>query len=137
MINTALYSSLSSNRLYGIALIYIVLLVLGACASKVPSDRYNFSGVQSQDGSKRFVYGYSVRRSAPGAPLAVERDGAARNAVRPRRLETVDFSAMRKELDIYMNVNPYCSEGYFVYNETFDGGEYLLHGECQESVADE
>ena len=80
------------------------------------------------------MYGYSVRRRTQGAPLAVARDG---NTVRPRRLETVDFSAMRKELDIYMDANLYCSEGYFVYNETFDGGEYLLHGECQESLADE
>jgi hypothetical protein len=32
-----------------------------------------------------------------------------------------------------MQANPYCTQGYFIYDESFDGNKYSLSGECQES----
>jgi len=111
-----------------------MLMTLSACATKVASDRYNFSAIDSQDNSKRFTYGFSVRRAADGSSST---DGEPRVSSRPRRQESADFMKMRDALENYMEDYQYCKEGYFVYNETFDGRHFLLHGECQESLTRE
>lgn len=110
------------------------MVVLVACSSNKVSELYRFQPVQSADSSKRFTYGLSVR--GPGG--VAERQGNGRGqASAARRNPAADFEDMRDELENYMTVVEYCTQGYFIYDETFNGIQYLLHGECQESKEDE
>lgn len=88
---------------------------LFACSSPSVSDRYDLQTLDSEDASKRFTYGFSARGQ--------DRD----------RSRAASVADMRRELENYMAATGYCEQGYFIYDETFDGAEYLLHGECQES----
>ena len=99
------------------------LLCLIGCAGANVSDLYEFHEVESQNESKLFNYQFVL-------------DPAQRSSASRRDVPTgfaASFSDMRDELEIYMRTFPYCLEGYFIYDETFDGERYMLHGECQES----
>ena len=109
----------------------ILVSILVSCASKKVSDQYQLQSVESADSSKRFTYGFYVQRLGVGSPSL---DGENRGSIRSRpRDQTANFEEMRQELKNYMAITGYCSEGYFIYDETFNGSQYLLHGECQES----
>lgn len=110
---------MKSPRVLSVCSVALLALMVIACASPTISDRYEFENVVSEDSSKRFTYGFSTRESG-------------RN--RPRSASVED---MKKELGEYMAISEYCIEGYFIYDESFDGTEYLLHGECQESKNNE
>ena len=99
-------------------LVSLMLLVLCACASNQFSRLYQFQQVDSEGPSKLFRYGLTIGQGTTVSPADARR---------------VSFADMRKELEKYMDAVQFCTQGYFVYNETFDGSEYLLHGECQES----
>lgn len=101
----------------------LCLLVVG-CASSPISDLYEFYPVDSEDERKLFGYRFVV-------------DPAQRQTATSKRKVplqfAVSFENMREELNKYMGVFHYCLEGYFVYDESFDGQRYILHGECKES----
>ena len=111
------------------AIILGLAVTLASCASPTISPKYQLRTVETEDESKRFTYGFSARRSALGSGG----EAPTRGAGRQRRDRGASFADMRKELETYMEITRYCSEGYFVFDESFDGNEYLLHGECQES----
>lgn len=99
-------------------------LMLVSCVSNPVSDLYEFYEIESGTDSKLFGYRFVI-------------DPAERQPGTSRRLMpngfNVNFADMRDELSKYMEVFPYCREGYFVYDESFDGQRYILLGECQES----
>lgn len=129
------------NQFSYVGLILLLAFLAVSCASNKPSGQYEFSLVSTEDMSKRFTYGNILGR--PGSSLAerAESGGSAGGASQrsgsqaPRQAEfaRVSFAEMREDLEEYMAVEQYCTDGYFIYNETFDGRRYLLHGECQES----
>ncbi|MEQ8955042.1 MAG: hypothetical protein ACFHHU_04010 [Porticoccaceae bacterium] len=100
-----------------------VAFLMTACASSRYSELYEFYPVETKTDSKLFRYQFILQ---PG-----ERDNNSRAAAPPGFV--VSFEDMRRELEKYMAENPYCTRGYFVYDEIFDGNKYTLLGECQES----
>ena len=107
----------------------LVVLMLQSCASQTLSSKYQLKAVETEDDSKRFTYGFNI--AGFGSSLGGEGPNPSANA----RARSANFEEMRKELETYMQVTGYCADGYFVYDETFNGREYLLYGECQESKA--
>tara|TARA_R110002073_G_scaffold228312_3_gene389086 strand:- start:244 stop:582 length:339 start_codon:yes stop_codon:yes gene_type:complete len=97
--------------------------LLSACASNSYSELYDFYPVETKTDSKRFSYEFIL---GSGSRADGSRDAPPRGFV-------VSFNDMREELEKYMEENPYCTQGYFVYDEIFDGNKYTLLGECQES----
>lgn len=118
-------------------LLLLLASLSSACASSKPSEHYNFRALETADQSKRFTYGFSIRSlgSAGESVLGNTRSVGSSPSDRDSRsrAKPINFEEMREELAIYMSVTEYCNKGYFVYDETFDGTQYLLHGECQES----
>ncbi len=104
-------------------LVLCTYFLLSACASNSYSELYDFYPVETNTDSKRFRYEFILGT------------GSAANSSReaPHRGFVVSFDDMREELEKYMDENPYCTQGYFVYDEIFDGNKYTLLGECQES----
>lgn len=115
----------------------LVLIVSGllGCASSSVSDRYQFESLDTEDSSKRFTYSAFIR--GVGGVAQEQGAGQAQGTAGPARARSVNVEDMKKELEGYMAVTGYCGQGYFIYDETFDGVEYLLHGECQESKNNE
>ena len=99
-------------------------LLLAACASHQVSDLYEFAVVDSETDSKLFEYSFVLdpNQRQPGTGKKLLPGNFA-----------VSFDDMREALEKYMRAFPYCSQGYFVYDESFDGQQYRLRGECQES----
>lgn len=97
---------------------------LCSCATNKVSDLYEFYEIDSVGESKLFGYRFVL-------------DPSQRQVGKNRRSVpagfAVSFVDMREELEKYMKLYPYCQEGYFVYDESFDGQEYKLLAECQES----
>ena len=112
------------NRTKALFSLLSFIFVLSACATNKISDLYEFYEIPSQSESKLFEYRFVV-------------DPNQRRAETSKRITSdrfaVSFRDMRDELEKYMDAFPYCSEGYFVYDENFDGQKYALLGECQES----
>ena len=104
--------------------LYLVVLLLTACASNQVSDLYEFAVVDSETDSKLFEYSFVVDPN--------QRQPGTSKKLLPRDF-AVSFGDMREELRKYMQAFPYCTQGYFVYDESFDGQKYRLLGECQES----
>ena len=105
-------------------LLVLSTLLLTSCASTGVSDLYEFYEIESANNSKLFEYRFIVdpnQRRPETSKKPAPRGGV------------VSFGHMRQELKKYMEAFPYCTEGYFVYDESFDGQEYKLLGECQES----
>lgn len=71
-----------------------------------------------EDGSKRFLFQV---RSGPGAG-------------RPEGRDRPNTENMKIALDSYFEQQPFCEEGYFLYDQGFDGNTYTILGECQESA---
>lgn len=105
--------------------VYAILVVslVAACASSRYSELYEFYPVETKTDSKLFRYEFILRPE--------QRINSSRSLPPPGF--AVSFEDMRNELEKYMEANPYCTEGYFVYDESFDGNKYSLRGECQES----
>jgi hypothetical protein len=74
------------------------------------------------DGSKRFVY--EVRFGSGS------RQSAGRSQAPSQEI-------MEEALEDYFAQDPYCEQGYFLYDQGFDGSSYTILGECQESAATE
>lgn len=108
----------------------LALSLLTACATNKLSDLYVLKPVETADLSKRFTYGYAIRGPG-GGQQGGGSESSSRNG--QSRERPGSFEDMREELENTMAVIGYCTEGYFVYDETFNGNQYLLHGECQES----
>jgi hypothetical protein len=104
-------------------LVLYTCLFLSACASNSHSELYDFYPVETNTDSKRFRYEFIL---GTGSRVNSSREAPPRGFV-------VSFDDMREDLEKYMDENPYCTQGYFVYNEIFDGNKYTLLGECQES----
>jgi len=100
-----------------------VVFLMTACASNRYSELYEFYPVETKTDSKLFSYQFILRPDERG-----NSSGAS-----PPPGFVVSFEDMRQELEKYMAENPYCTQGYFIYNEIFDGNKYSLLGECQES----
>lgn len=99
-------------------LVVISSILLSACASNGVSELYDFHTIETEDDRKVFEYRY---------PIGVTDSG---KSISSRKV--FSFEDMREELNKYMEVFRYCEQGFFVYDETFDGREYALRGECQE-----
>ena len=115
----------------------VLILMATACATSMPPENFVLRPVASDDDSKRFTYGARVGRgggSEGGAGRSA--DGGGRQAGGGRG-QTISFEQLREGLEDYMALTSYCTQGYFVYDETYNGNEYLLHGECQESKDNE
>lgn len=110
------------NNLVKAVATFVALLVT-ACASSRYSDLYEFYPVETKTDSKLFSYQFILRPD--------ERGNNSRAAPPPGFV--VSFEDMRRELEKYMAANSYCTRGYFIYDEIFDGSKYTLLGECQES----
>lgn len=125
-----IFNAFSSFIWRGISVAALVscMVVLTGCASPKISPKYQLKTVATEDDSKRFTYGFFAK--GPGGGPGSQ--PSARGGTRDRG---VNFRDMREELGVYMEITGYCSDGYFIYDETFNGREYLLHGECQESKA--
>lgn len=102
----------------------LIPLVLTGCATNKVSDLYEFYEVESKGESKLFGYRFVIDPN--------QRQPGTSKRLTPNRF-AISFDDMREELENYMDVFPYCTEGYFVYDESFDGQKYTLLGECQES----
>lgn len=102
------------------SILSIPAFLLIGCASNSVSDLYDFYPVESDDDRKVFEYRYSIGV----AGLADQSSLSSRKGF--------SFADMREELNKYMDVFRYCEQGFFVYDEVFDGREYALRGECQE-----
>lgn len=101
----------------------LVVTLVCACASSRYSELYEFYPVETKTDSKLFRYEFILRpEQGTNNSRAVPPPGFA-----------VSFDDMREELERYMQANPYCTQGYFIYDESFDGNRYSLSGECQES----
>ena len=114
-----------------------LIVMAAACATSMPPENFVLRPVASDDDSKRFTYGARVGRgggSEGGAARSA--DGGGRQ-VGGGRGQTISFEQLREGLEDYMALTSYCTQGYFVYDETYNGNEYLLHGECQESKDNE
>ncbi len=72
-----------------------------------------------EDGSKRFVFEVL---SGPGG----EGRGNRNMIPQPEAMETA--------LEAYFSEHPFCEEGYFLYDQGFNGRAYSMLGECQESA---
>ena len=103
---------------------FVLCAILCSCASSRVSNLYEFYEIESKGESKFFGYRFVLdpAQRQPGTSGRSIPDHFA-----------ISFDDMRKELKKYMAVYPYCTEGYFVYDESFDGQRYRLLGECQES----
>lgn len=100
----------------------VVAVLLASCASNQVSDLYEFYEVESDDERKLFGYRFVL-------DPAQRRPETNKRPVRGG----ISFADMREELNKYMELFPYCREGFFVYDESFNGQRYILRGECQES----
>lgn len=107
----------------------LLAVVMASCAGKeqlIMPDRFDTDILQ--DGSKRFSFSLNFNRRGR---LVSSEDSSSNRAstvsVAPRQTE------METALRIYFAMYPYCQEGYFVYDQGFDGSTYTLLGECQES----
>lgn len=115
---------LAARKYLKCLLVLSMLMTIVSCATNKVSDLYEFYEIESEGQSKLFGYGFILdptKRQA-GKSLKNVPKGFA-----------VSFADMRKELEKHMKIHPYCLEGFFVYDEVFDGKEYKLLGECQES----
>lgn len=122
--------------------VFMVACVATACATNKPPENFVLKPVASNDASKRFTYGaLSGRGGGPddaGAGQSERQGGGSAGGQGGRGGgQTISFDQLREGLEDYMALNNYCTQGYFVYDETYNGREYLLHGECQESKDDE
>lgn len=78
-----------------------------------------FSTEILDDGSKRFVFEVLAGPGGQG--------GGNRNInLQPERMEAA--------LEAYFVEYPFCEEGYFLYDQGFNGRAYTMLGECQESA---
>jgi hypothetical protein len=69
------------------------------------------------DGSKRFLFEVNTNSGrAEGRGGAIDREG------------------MELGLRGYFEQYPYCEEGFFLYDQGYDGSTYTMLGECQESA---
>lgn len=126
--------SVHPNRILNNASMLTGVLLVTACAGKdqlVMPD--NFSTETLVDGSKRFSFSVnSARRNADGITARdISQGRAAQGAPAPRAED------MEQALKGYFEIYPYCEEGYFIYDQGFDGNTYTLLGECQESATEE
>jgi len=112
------------NMKLSVAGLLAFLALLSSCATTKISDLYEFYEVESEGESKLFGYRFVIDPN--------QRQPETSKRLTPDRY-AVSFDDMRKELEKYMEVFPYCTQGYFVYDESFDGQKYILSGECQES----
>ena len=98
----------------------ILCSLIASCSSSsvvlVP-DRFETEVLS--DGSKRFVFEVNF---GPTAGRADRRSGA------------LDRTSMESALEGYFEQNPFCQEGYFLYDQGFNGRAYTMLGECQESA---
>lgn len=138
-------------RPLGLIWVFVLSLFAAACASNTPPEHFVLKPVASNDDSKRFTYGVRVGRQGGGpgrgGPGGASGGGGSGSGPQgsgqqggsggPQRGNQVGFEQLREALEDYMALNQYCTEGYFIYDETYNGNEYLLHGECQESKNDE
>lgn len=124
-------------------LVVLLSLLLVACASqqeiRLPDQ---FETETLVDGSKRFSF---VLNFAPRFGGAGQADGEGRQQEgQPQRAPTgraggtpqrvPSRAEMDQVLEEYFQRYPYCEEGYFVYDQGFDGSRYTMLGECQESA---
>lgn len=100
------------------------VIAASGCASNPVSELYEFYPVETNSESKLFEYQFIL-------DPAERRSGTKQTKI-PQGF-AVSFNDMRAELDKYMKAYSFCLEGYFVYDESFDGQRYILRGECQES----
>lgn len=135
MSRTDVFRRFNHHLIFGQVLLAAVFAA--SCATTQTSDQYEFSWVATEDMSKRFTYASFAYGSAASLDERTQSPGGAQDA--PQRssgqpgVGRISFGEMREDLEDYMAVEQYCTDGYFIYNETFDGRRYLLHGECQES----
>lgn len=122
---------------FGCFWLIVLTSFLAACASQqqiVMPDRFETETLE--DGSKRFSFNLDFNRSRDdessqqeGQPqeAPTNRAGGA-----PRRVPS--RAEMDEILEVYFQNYPYCEDGYFVYDQGFDGNSYTMLGECQESA---
>lgn len=105
-------------------------VLLASCAGKeqlIMPDRFDTEIMQ--DGSKRFSFSLDFNRRGRLLNSGDSSSGRASPvSIAPRQAE------MESALSMYLEMYPYCEEGYFVYDQGFDGSTYTLLGECQESA---
>jgi len=111
------------NTIFSFGFLLLTTLFLFSCATNKVSDLYDFHPIETVDSRKVFEYRYVLGESESRQPLSSSK--------------AFSFVEMRKELNKYMDVYPYCNEGFFVYDELFNGREYTLLGECQEPKTNE
>ncbi|MBC6427898.1 MAG: hypothetical protein GDA55_01440 [Cellvibrionales bacterium] len=102
----------------------LMCALLGGCASpSIPRD-YQFQPATNAE-RKLFTYAFAPtpQRVAP----------ASQNRTQPTA-SPISFQKMRKTLAKDARLAAYCTQGYFIYQQSFDGQHYRLHGECQESL---
>lgn len=102
-----------------------VMPLLVACASSpvlVTPDHYE-TRVDS-DGAKRFEFG--VRRLTEAPSLQNMRDG------RTQEIEPLRFEQIEDSLQAWMESDGFCRDGFFIYDQRFDGSLYLVLGECRD-----
>ena len=121
-----------------------LLILLSACAGKEQVLLPDYFDTQIlTDGSKRFSFRLDQN---PRAGQGSQRQtGSDQEAGRPNRDENSGTGGrqsvpnreeMEEALEAYFEIYPFCSEGYFIYDQGFDGNSYTMLGECQESASD-
>ena len=100
----------------------LLAVLISSCSSSsavLMPDRFDTEILD--DGSKRFFFEVSFGRSGG------QDEGRGRNRnLTPQEMES--------GLEGYFELNPFCEDGYFVYDRGFNGSAYTMLGECQESA---
>ncbi|GEM_PF-1486158 len=115
---------------YSLVVFALFGVLAASCAGKeqlIMPDRFDTEILQ--DGSKRFSFSLDFNRRGRLVSSGDAASGrSASVSIAPRQAE------MERALNMYFEMYPYCDEGYFVYDQGFDGSTYTLLGECQESA---
>lgn len=79
--------------------------------------------------AKRFVYTVSGRPQGGRSVEQLEASSTGRSGSR-----NLSFDQLEDYLEDKMKLDGFCTQGYFVYDRQYDGRDYRLLGECNESV---
>lgn len=105
------------------------LMLLAGCAGApnlVVPDHYQ-TRIDS-DGAKRFEFGIRQQTSQP--TLRNIRDGQTQPAGNRLSREQIEQS-----IEAWMLKDGFCQQGFFIYDQRYDGSMYLVLGECREAAA--
>ena len=111
-----------------VAPLAICLALLNGCAGSaqvIQPDHY-VTRVGS-DNAKRFEFG--IRQQVEASTLRNIRDGQTQAAG-----NRFDRQLIEDSIAAWMQTDGFCLQGFFIYDQRYDGSMYLVLGECREAA---